>query len=365
VEDVNHDGNPDILVPRTGDNTVSSIFYGDGSGGFSEVQLVSIDGWPISIAAADLNQDGLIDIVTGNAYQAGALTGYSGSVGAVLQSGTAPDVTAPTLTFGPFDSQWHATDVVIGVTASDTGSGLANPSDAAFTLTTSVPAGTETSQASTNSREVYDIAGNHVTAGPITGLKVDKKAPAITITNATGAVYILNSVVNASYSAVDLGSGLASVTGPVPNGSPINTSTVGAKTFAVTATDNVGNGSNASIGFLIAFGQSVLYDQTKTHKSGSTVPLRVQLVDATGANVSSSAITVHTASVYQTSTTSGGVVEELYSPSDVDFVFDPTIGGSGGYRYNLRSNGFPSGTYRLHYTASGDPTEHYLEFRIK
>jgi hypothetical protein len=61
------------------------------------------------------------------------------------------------------DGLWHPSDAVIACTASDGLSGLANPSDASFSLTTSVPAGTETGNAFTNSHVVFDKAGNSTT----------------------------------------------------------------------------------------------------------------------------------------------------------------------------------------------------------
>jgi hypothetical protein len=69
---------------------------------------------------------------------------------------------------------------------------------------------------------------------------LDQTAPTITITSPTqGQVVQLGERIVASYSCADepKGSGLASCTGPVPNGSPIDTSTPGQQTFTVTATD--------------------------------------------------------------------------------------------------------------------------------
>ena len=53
------------------------------------------------------------------------------------------------LTCGVADGLWHATDVSIPCTAVDTAVGLANPADASCNLTASVPAGTETATAAT------------------------------------------------------------------------------------------------------------------------------------------------------------------------------------------------------------------------
>lgn len=87
------------------------------------------------------------------------------------------DQTDPDVSCGTADTDWHATDVSIACTASDATSGLADTADASFDLMTSVPDGTEDNNASTGTHEVCDDAGNCVTAGPISGNMVDKKAP--------------------------------------------------------------------------------------------------------------------------------------------------------------------------------------------
>ena len=71
--------------------------------------------------------------------------------------------------------RWHADNVALACTASDGGTGLANPADASFSLITSVAAGVENANASTDSRVVCDVAGNCTTAGPIGGNKIDRK----------------------------------------------------------------------------------------------------------------------------------------------------------------------------------------------
>ena len=89
------------------------------------------------------------------------------------------DRTAPIVACAAPDGAWHATNVALACTASDPGTGLANPADASFSLVTSVGAGIETANASTDSRVVCDLEGNCATAGPIAGNKIDRKAPSI------------------------------------------------------------------------------------------------------------------------------------------------------------------------------------------
>ena len=95
------------------------------------------------------------------------------------------DATAPDVSCGAADGAWHSGDVAIACAASDPGSGLANAANASFTLITHVAIGTDTADAATDSRQVCDNAGNCATAGPITGNKVDKKAPAVSCVHPT------------------------------------------------------------------------------------------------------------------------------------------------------------------------------------
>jgi hypothetical protein len=188
---------------------------------------------------------------------------------------------------------WHAANVSIPCTAADGGSGLALAGDASFLLSTSIPAGTETANASTNSHAVADAVGNSSTAGPIAGNMIDRKGPVITIaTPANGGTYVLNAAVNSSYTATDGGSGLASQT--PASGLSINTATVGAKTFNVTATDNVGNVSTQSASYSVVYapaglcplgpGRTILQpinaDGSSVFKQGSTVPAKFRVYDA-------------------------------------------------------------------------------------
>jgi hypothetical protein len=97
---------------------------------------------------------------------------------AALEAETNP----PIVSCGTPDGVWHADNVSILCTASDSESGLVNPTDASFSLTTSVAAGTETANASTDSRNVCDVDGNCTLAEPIAGNMVDLLSPSNPLT---------------------------------------------------------------------------------------------------------------------------------------------------------------------------------------
>jgi hypothetical protein len=216
------------------------------------------------------------------------------------------DRTSPAIACGNASGQWSAVNVTIPCTATDAGgSGLANAADASFSLATAVPDGTETANALTGSRVVCDVAGNCATAGPVSGNKVDKKAPSITITSPqNNAVYALNQAATASYDCSDGGSGVATCNGPVPTGGNIATAVVGAKTFPVTSADQVGNATSASGSYQIRYASSgscngdsghqilppISAGGTSVFKQGSTVPAKFRVCDANGVSVGAAGV---------------------------------------------------------------------------
>ncbi len=133
--------------------------------------------------------------------------------------------------------------------------------------------------------QTSDRAGN--TASKTVSYTVaDRSAPTITVTSpAPGAVYTLGQSVPADYSCVDEpnGSGLASCQGSVADGATLDTSTVGAKSFQVSATDNAGNRATKSVAY------SVVYDfdgflwplenlpRVNRWRAGRPVPVRFSL----------------------------------------------------------------------------------------
>src|SRR5262249_26114598 len=153
-------------------------------------------------------------------------------------------------------------NVSLQCSASDALSGLADPADAAFALTTSVAAGFETADAATGSRALADIAGNVSTAGPIHGNRIDRKAPAIDVVVPAANAYALHQAVAVSYSCADGGSGIATCTGTVPSGGPLDTTTPGTKAFTVSATDAVANGASRTVTYDVAYNVCLLYDPT-------------------------------------------------------------------------------------------------------
>src|SRR5688572_12376360 len=111
----------------------------------------------------------------------------------------------------------------------------------------------------------------------------------------------------------------------------------------------------------VTFNICLLYDPTKAVKSGATYPIKIQLCDINGNNVSSASTVVHAISVSQVSSTSEGeVIASGNANPDNDFRFD-----DGFYVYNLKTSGLSTGVYNLFFTAGSDPVQHTIQFQVK
>lgn len=116
-----------------------------------------------------------------------------------------------------------------------------------------------------------------------------------------------------------------------------------------------GNGS-----LTVAYGTQLLFDNSKTVHAGSALPVKLELTDASGADVSSSNIAVTATSLVGPNGAVSLSSEGNANPNNL-FRYDPSLGG---YIFNLDTKGFASGTYTLSYTAGNDPTVHSLTFVV-
>jgi len=73
----------------------------------------------------------------------------------------------------------------------------------------------------------------------------------LTARDTSGATYTQNQTVKASYSCTDLTAGVNACAGTVANGTNLDLSTVGSKSFSVKATDQAGNITNTSISYTV------------------------------------------------------------------------------------------------------------------
>ena len=110
-----------------------------------------------------------------------------------------------------------------------------------------------------------------------------------------------------------------------------------------------------------------LFDTSKAYKAGSTSPVKLQVLDAANANLSSASLKVKTRKLLRTQNgTATTVIDAGNSNPDSDFRFDPTLGGSGGYIFNLSTKGLKSGRYSLSIAVGGETAFVYnVTFEVK
>ena len=115
-----------------------------------------------------------------------------------------------------------------------------------------------------------------------------------------------------------------------------------------------------------SYSVSALYDQTRAARRGSTIPIKVQVLDATGANVSSADLALTVTRTVLVSTNTSDVVEDAgNSNPDGNFRFDASLGTGGGYIFNLSTSDLAIGTYELEFTIGGSPVEYSVTFQVK
>lgn len=155
-------------------------------------------------------------------------TGSNGA--AVTLAGTGSDPAGSPLTFA-----WSG---VCGAASSAVATFSCPPGTSTMTLTVSNSAG--------------------LTASDTVQVTVrDTTPPTATLTlPADGAVYVLNQTVSAAYQCADSGLGVSSCAGTVPNGSPVDTSSIGTKTFQVTAVDAAGHQVSVTHSYRVIFAAS-------------------------------------------------------------------------------------------------------------
>ena len=208
----------------------------------------------------------------------------------------APDRTAPTIAIAtPADGATYGLgdNVTVHYSCSDEpgGSGLASCSGP---VPDTAPLDTSHVGTFRFSVSAVDQAGNRASATS-TYQVVDRTPPSISITTpADHAVYTLGQSVPADYACADQpgGSGLASCSGPVAAGAAIDTSSVGDKTFTVTATDGAGNVAHASRSYSVVYDfsgflspVSAAYPATNSLPAGEAVPFKFRLHGNRGLDV--------------------------------------------------------------------------------
>lgn len=190
--------------------------------------------------------------------------------------------------------------------------------------------------------------------------------PAIAINSPTKTTYTLNENVQSEYSCSDPDDTVQICAGQVPSGLDIDTASVGGKTFTVQATDEDYNSSSETVDYDVAYNICPLYDTSRSARSGSTIPIKIQLCDANDTDRSNSGVVVHATSVVMLPENISEPLQNTEKSNSANaFRFDSKLGPSGGYIFKLKTRHYAPGAYALRFTAGSDPTVHSLPFFVK
>jgi hypothetical protein len=269
---------PDAAVKRVG------VLVG---GAFADLLPAGPDVWTGTLTVANSAQrsDALVSAVadTGVGYWAdkgSPLATSSSNQGLTIK--VCADGTTACAADGPTTNGWYSTAIradasgpvpVAAIDVSVDGQSSSNPAHITQTGVHEVGA------------RAYDSSSGSTLSAARTVL-VDVTKPNITIASPAATSYEINSTVTPSYSCTDAGSGVQSCTGP----GTVDTSTVGAHTYTVTASDLAGNTNTAAVTYTVVDTVpptvSITSPTATTYEAGTTVNAAYACADS-GSGISS------------------------------------------------------------------------------
>lgn len=295
------------------------------------------------------SQTGLVTFTEegANQFATGTATDTAGNVSDEAKvEGINIDKTKPTIKAKELPKAnefgWYNSDVTVGFEAEDNLSGVDTKTEDTVL--------TEGANQSVNGTAT-DKAGNVSDEAIVEGINIDTTNPIINVEN--GGTYILGQ--NVEWSAEDLLSGLQTA-----NKGTVDTSKVGLNTQTITATDKAGNTVTKTITYIVKYAFSGVLDPinkdgSSVFKAGSTIPVKFNLKNVSGAFVSTA---VSSITYVKTSDKTLGTELEAISTSNATtgnlFRYDST---SNQYIFNFSTKGLTAGTYR--FTIKLDDTSSY------
>lgn len=218
---------------------------------------------------------------------------------------TPDDAAAPTTSAvaspEPNEAGWQREDVTVTLDATDEGGSnvrwITYSANGAQEITSTVVQGDSARFDITAEGETTityfarDNAGNTEESQTLT-VRLDKTTPEATIVSpADGAEYRLDETIAADYACSDSGSGVHSCVGPVPDGSDMDTASVGHKTFTVEVTDRAGNVASESHTYAVVYDFDGFFrpvanpDVLNRARAGRAIPVKFSLNGDQGVDV--------------------------------------------------------------------------------
>jgi hypothetical protein len=317
-------------------------------------------------------------VANGTTSFSGQVRDQAGNLSVMVNRSLKLDNVAPTIALvsrTPANGNgWNRTDVALSWSCADSTSLPVSLSDSKTVTTEGL------NQSATGNCQ--DNAGN-TSSNTQTGINIDKTPPTVTAgTPPSGSPYLLNQVVNASFTCSDNLSGFVSSNSTSATGrnttdctgpATVDTSTVGAHSYGpMIATDKAGNTSigvtvnyNVNYNFVGFFAPIDNIPVLNSIKGGQTVPIKWQLKDANGNPVSDlNSLAVNGLVSGPIACSSADLVlpveETLQSPGSTVFRFDGTQ-----FIYNWQTLKGYTGGCRLLQVTLADGTQHYAKFQFK
>jgi hypothetical protein len=140
----------------------------------------------------------------------------------------------------------------------------------------------------------------------------------------------------------------------------------GEYTIRLTVTDDDSGVGSAEIARTIVYAICRIDDPSRAFRSGSTAAIKLQICAADGSNLSSPAIALNVVSLRLVSTNATGLVNDSGNANpDQNFRYDATLRLTGGYVYNLSTQGLATGTYALGFVAGSQPYVYEVLVQIR
>lgn len=366
VGDYDADGKLDFATPY-------SAYLGDGTGTFHEGLRFSdsdVDS-PEMIRTADLNSDGNLDLVRG--YEGNLISIWLGDGSGWFGSlRTFPDV-GYSIAFGDFNGDGRPDVAAVG-------SIYQSKKFISVMLNTTyqTPIGPNSSVIVNNTTFTFDnvTGGGTTTLTPIDPASIGQVPGGFAVSSSvayeiattasfTGSVKLAfkvpDPISEADFNTLAI---LHNVNGTLVD----VTATTPARDYptrTIYATTN-----SFSPFYLARRGPHIktLFDQTKAYKSGSTIPIKLQVLDASNGNLSSASTALVARDLrLMSQNTTAPVVDSGNANPDYSFRYDATLGGTGGgYIFNLSTKGLASGQYVLSFYVGNERSFFYtVKFEVK